>query len=82
MGPDHQRSQDHFRLSEQPWRSIPRVVIVGAGGIGCTSAAYLVGNGYRPAMWSPNGTRMQRSGDSARFTCTGALSTTVDVACC
>jgi opine dehydrogenase len=55
------------------------IVIVGAGGIGCASAAYLVGSGYRPAMWSPNGTRMQRSGNAAHFTCTGALSTTVDV---
>jgi opine dehydrogenase len=56
-----------------------RIAIVGAGGIGCASAAYLVGGGYRPAMWSPNGTRMQRSGNTARFTCSGALSTTVDV---
>jgi opine dehydrogenase len=56
-----------------------RIVIIGAGGIGCASAAYLAGSGYRPAMWSPNGTRMQRDGSTARFTCTGALTTPVEV---
>lgn len=56
-----------------------RIAIIGAGGIGCATAAYLVNGGYRPAMWSPNGVRMQRSGNAARFTCTGALTSTVDV---
>jgi opine dehydrogenase len=55
------------------------VAIVGAGPIGCATAAYLQARGHRPSMWSPNGTRMQRSGGSARIACTGALSTTVDV---
>ncbi len=55
------------------------VAIVGAGAIGCATAAYLHDRGHHPMIWSPNGARMQRRGASARFTCTGALSTTVEV---
>ena len=56
------------------------VAIIGAGAIGCATAAYLRARGHRVAMWSPNGTRMQRKGSTASFTCSGSLSTTVDVA--
>lgn len=56
------------------------VAIIGAGAIGCASAAYLQARGRRVAMWSPNGTRMQRKGNTARFSCGGALSATVNVA--
>lgn len=56
-----------------------RVAIIGAGAIGCATAAYLQMRGHRVAMWSPNGKRMQRKGNAARFGCSGALSTTVDV---
>lgn len=55
------------------------LAIVGAGPIGCATAAYLQARGHRPSIWSPTGSRMQRDGHRARVTCTGALSTTVDV---
>lgn len=56
------------------------VAIIGAGAIGCATAAYLRAHGHHVAMWSPNGARMQRNGSTARFTCNGALATTVDIA--
>ncbi|WP_420224165.1 2-dehydropantoate 2-reductase N-terminal domain-containing protein [Pigmentiphaga litoralis] len=68
----------------------PRVTIVGAGPIGCATAAALATRGHRVAMWSPTGRRLTldaaspaSSGPSraatARFTCTGALETPVHV---
>lgn len=51
-----------------------RVAIVGAGAIGCATAAYLVGAGHRPVFWSPSMTRLPVADGQARFRCTGALS--------
>jgi opine dehydrogenase len=55
------------------------VAIIGAGAIGCATAAYLQARRHRVTMWSPNGSRMQRSGSTASFTCSGALSATIEV---
>ena len=63
----------------QAFKNTVSVAIVGAGQIGCATAAYLQQHGHRAAMWSPTAARLQVQGDSATFTCTGALSTSVTV---
>jgi len=49
------------------------VAVVGAGPVGCATAAYLVRHGHRPFLWSPTGSRLRRRGAVARVACTGAL---------
>jgi opine dehydrogenase len=78
-------------LSHFPARA-PRVAVVGAGPIGCATAAALATRGHHVSMWSPTGGRLtfdaSPSGEgeghaarssTARFTCTGALDTTIRV---
>lgn len=49
------------------------VAVVGAGPVGCATAAYLAEHGHRPFLWSPTGSRLRRHGSLARIACTGAL---------
>lgn len=58
-----------------------RIAIVGAGGIGCATAAYLRASGLPVAMWSPTGRRLRPHAQPgrARFDCVGALDGAVAV---
>lgn len=57
-----------------------RVAILGAGPIGCATAAYLQAQGVSAAIWSPTGRRLTRAApDTASFVVTGARQGTVDV---
>ncbi|WP_158213331.1 NAD/NADP octopine/nopaline dehydrogenase family protein [Pigmentiphaga sp. NML080357] len=49
------------------------VAVVGAGPIGCATAAYLLKQGHRPALWSPTAARLRRHGAAVRYACTGSL---------
>ncbi|NYE23989.1 NAD/NADP octopine/nopaline dehydrogenase family protein [Pigmentiphaga litoralis] len=68
----------------------PRVTVVGAGPIGCATAAALATRGHHVAMWSPTGRRLSLDAPApgndspspaatARFACTGALDTNIRV---
>jgi len=55
------------------------VAVVGAGPIGCATAAYLLRHGHRPFLWSPTAARLKRHGDMASIACTGALDGDVEI---
>ncbi len=54
-------------------RSIARVAVVGAGPLGCASAAHLIRRGHDVALWSPRTSRLAIQDGVARLTCAGAL---------
>lgn len=58
-----------------------KVAIVGAGPIGCATAAHLAARGLTSAMWSPTGSRLEiaANGDKAHFSVVGALNGNVSV---
>lgn len=58
-----------------------RIAVIGAGGIGCATAAYLRARGLSVAIWSPTGRRLQPHSEPshARIECTGALDASVVV---
>ncbi|MET0186284.1 MAG: NAD/NADP octopine/nopaline dehydrogenase family protein [Achromobacter sp.] len=58
-----------------------RVAILGAGPIGCATAAFLSQQGIQAGMWSPTAQRLQAHEDPARaqFECTGAVNGSVVV---
>jgi len=58
-----------------------RVAILGAGPIGCATAAFLGQQGIRAGMWSPTARRLQAHEDPAcaQFECTGAVNGSVVV---
>ncbi|MDQ2151431.1 NAD/NADP octopine/nopaline dehydrogenase family protein [Alcaligenaceae bacterium C4P045] len=58
-----------------------RVAILGAGPIGCATAAFLSQQGIKAGMWSPTARRLQphEHPDRAQFECVGAVNGTVVV---
>ena len=58
-----------------------RVAILGAGPIGCATAAFLSQQGIKAGMWSPTARRLQphEDPDCAQFECVGAVNGTVVV---
>lgn len=50
-----------------------RIAIVGAGPMGCAAAAFLDRAGHAPALWSPTGGRLRRTGGRASLVCAGAV---------
>lgn len=51
-----------------------RVAIVGAGPVGCATAAYLHAAGHTAALWSPTAAHVRCADGRARIATTGALS--------
>jgi opine dehydrogenase len=50
-----------------------RVAVVGAGPVGCATAAYLHAAGHAVALWSPTGARLRHAQGAPRIAATGAL---------
>lgn len=55
------------------------VAIIGAGQIGCATAAHLQQRGIRAAMWSPTAARLHVTDGVASLRCTGAIDDRVNV---
>ena len=53
-----------------------RVAVVGAGPMGCATAAFLAAHGHRVAIWAPRTARLQQHAGKGRVTCVGGLSDT------
>ncbi len=51
----------------------PRVAVIGAGAVGCATAAYLHQRGVSVALWSPTGARVRQADGGTRVTTSGAL---------
>lgn len=57
-----------------------RVAILGAGAIGCATAAFLSTQGISAAMWSPTSRRLQQKPPGqAQFDCVGAVNASIVV---
>lgn len=58
-----------------------KIAILGAGPIGCATAAHMAAQGHESALWSPTGSRLQIDGNGgkARFRTKGAFKTEVCV---
>ncbi len=57
-----------------------RVAILGAGAIGCATAAFLSVQGVSAAMWSPTAKRLRQNKDGqAQFDCVGAVNMSIVV---
>ena len=53
--------------------AVPRVAILGAGPVGCATAAFLHERGIAASIWSPTAQRVRHSDGSARIVTRGAL---------
>ncbi len=62
-------------------QSAYRVLILGAGAIGCATAAFLSARGIPVAMWSPTAGRLRKKKARAQFECVGAVNASVTVDC-
>lgn len=60
-------------------QSACRVLILGAGAIGCATAAFLSARRIPVAMWSPTASRLKLEAGKAQFECVGAVSASIAV---